>query len=418
MEPNLGSFTDDSVKRCPFPLIEQLHSQAPIYQDPKTGFFVVSSYKDISYITDHPELFSNTTTVTFGGGEGKRGYEEVQRLYDENGWRRMHTLVTADPPTHTRYRSLVDKVFTPSFVKSLEPYVTAICDELIDGFIADGTTDLHKNYCIKIPMFIIADQLGMPRNKWETFKLWSDSAIALINPALESEEWQRLVMINIEMQQYLAARQKQYQLEPTNNLLSLLANAEIDGEKLSTREFVSLGHQFLVAGNETTTGAMAQAVAMLIRDPALTPTLRSDPGKIPAFIEESLRMHAPSPHLYRRVVHDTEVGGVRMPKDTMIMISYLAGNYDPKKFSCPAQVDLQRQGIRNHLSFGRGIHHCIGNLLARAELRIAVRRLLDRLDDIRFDPAHPEPQIAPIFHVHQLDGLHIAFTPKQQGQAS
>jgi len=267
-------------------------------------------------------------------------------------------------------------------------------------------------------MFIIADQLGMPRDKWQTFKLWSDSAIALVNPALESEEWQRLVKINIEMQQYLAERQRHYQLAPANNLLSLLANAEIEGVKLSTREFVSLGHQFLVAGNETTTGGIAQAVAMLIRDPSLMGTLRSDPNKIPAFVEESLRMHAPSPHLYRRTVQDTEVGGVKMPKDTMIMISYLAGNYDPKKFSCPGQVDLQRQGLRSHLSFGRGIHHCIGNLLARAELRISLGRLLDRLDDIRFDPAHPEPQIAAIFHIHQLDGLHIAFTAKQPRQPS
>src|SRR3984957_533894 len=143
MEQKLGSFIEDSVKRCPFPLIEQLHAQAPIYKDPVSGFFVVSSYRDIAYITDHPEFFSNSTTVTFGGGEGKPGYEEVQRLYDEHGWRRMHTLVTADPPTHTRYRSLVDKIFTPGFVKSLEPYITAICQELIDAFIADGTTNLH-----------------------------------------------------------------------------------------------------------------------------------------------------------------------------------------------------------------------------------------------------------------------------------
>ena len=138
---DLASFTEDSVKRCPFPLIDQIHQRAAIYKDRVTGFFVVSSYKDISYITDHPEIFSNSTTITFGGGEGKPGYEEVQRLYDEHGWRRMHTLVTADPPTHTRYRALVDKIFTPAFVKSLESYITRICDELIDDFIAHGATN-------------------------------------------------------------------------------------------------------------------------------------------------------------------------------------------------------------------------------------------------------------------------------------
>jgi cytochrome P450 len=139
-----------------------------------------------------------------------------------------------------------------------------------------------------------------------------------------------------------------------------------------------------------------------------------DRSKLPAFVEESLRLHSPSPHLYRRVMKDTEIRGVKFTEGSMIMISYLAGNYDPGKYQCPDKVDLERPGIRNHLSFGRGIHHCIGNLLARAEIRISINRLLDRLDDIRFDPNYPEPQIAPVFHIHQLDGLRIAFTPRNR----
>jgi cytochrome P450 len=357
---------------------------------------------------------SNTTTITFGGGEAKPGYAEVQQLYDAHGWRRMHTLVTADPPVHTRYRSLVDKIFTPSFVKKLEPYVTDLCNSLIDAFIGQGTVDLQTEYCLKVPMFIIADQLGVPREDWEKFRHWSDSAISLINPALEKEEWIRLVKINIEMQQYLAMRQAQYQAEPADNLLSLIANAEIDGERLSTREFVSLGHQFLVAGNETTAGALAQAVAMLIREPAIMARLRTEREKIPAFVEESLRMHSPSPHVYRRVMADTEVGGVPLKEGQIVMVSYLSGNQDPEKYECPAQLDIDRKGIRNHLAFGRGVHHCIGNQLARAEIRIGLNCLFDRLATLAFDPALPEPRLAAVFHIHQLDSLHIAFTPAHE----
>lgn len=416
--PEYESFTEEAVQRCPFPLIDKIHEGEPVYRDPVSGYYVISRFDDIAWANDRPEIFSNQATVTFGGGPNKPGYEEVQKLYDEHGWRRLHTLVTADPPVHTRNRAISDKIFTPSFVRKLEPYITALCDELIDGFVDAGTVDLHKYYCIKIPMFIIADQLGVPRDKWETFKLWSDSAIQLSNPALSKDEWIRLVKINIEMQQYLAERQAEYQRNPADNLLSMLANVEFEGVKLTTQEFVSLGHQFLVAGNETTTGAIARCIEMLIRDPELMATVRSDPAKIPAFVEESLRIHSPSPHVYRIVKQDVEVGGTLIPEGSVVMISYMSGNYDPAKFGCPAEVDIARKGIRNHLAFGRGIHHCIGNLLARGELRIAVGRLLDRLDDIRFDPAYPEPRNAAIFHIHQLEGLNIAFSARQREQAA
>jgi cytochrome P450 len=407
-----GSFADEAVQRCPFPLIEKLHQEAPVYIDPITGFYVVSRYDDVAYISAHPELFSNTTTVILGGDDTAPSHAEVTRLYAEHGYQRLHTLVTNDPPSHTRYRAIVDKVFTASFVKGLHPYITALCNELVDEFIADGKTDLRQNYCLKIPMFVISDQLGVPREKWLTFKEWSDSAIALINPALETEERIRLVKIHIEMQQYLAKRMTEYRAAPVDNFLSHLATAELDGDTLSTAEFVSIAEQFLVAGNETTTGGIAHAIAMLIRDPALTATLRAEPAKIDNFVEEVLRMHAPSPHLYRQVLKETEISGVLLPKDSVIMLSYLAGNYDPAKYKCPEQVDLARPGIRNHLAFGRGIHYCIGNLLARSEMRVAVATILDRLADFQFDPAYPEPQFAAVYHIHQLDSLRIVFTPK------
>lgn len=415
MSEDFPSFTDEAVQRCPFPLIKRAHAEAPVYRDPTTGFFVVTRYDDIVPILEKPAVFSNTTTVVFGNTT-RPGGQEVLRLYEETGWPRMHTLTTADPPEHTRYRKMADKVFTPSFVKQLEPEVTKIVDELIDAFIDAGTVDLRTEFGIKLPMFVISDQLGVPREKWQMFKLWSDSAIALVNPGLTREKWLELAKINIEMQHYLVAKRDEYEAEPAEKLLSMLAHVELDGERLTTREFVSLSHQFLVAGNETTTGALVQAVAMLIQDPGLMQRVRADLSLLPGFIEESLRIHAPSPHLYRLAKEDVTVGGVDIPAGSVLMISYLAGNHDESRFACPDDVDLGRKGIRNHLSFGRGIHHCIGHLLARSELRIGLTRLLERLEDIRFDPAYPEPKFAALFHIHQLDSLHITFRPADQWQ--
>ena len=409
---SFGSFADREVQTCPFPFIEKLHQLAPVYIDPVTGFYVVSRYDDIAYISGHPELFSNKTTIIMGGDETDPSHEEVTQLYAESGWPRIHTLVTNDPPDHTRFRAIVDKVFTASFVKELGPSISTLCNALIDGFIDKGKVDLAQEYCLKIPMFVIADQLGVPREKWQIFKRWSDNAIALINPALAPAERIERVKTHIEMQQYLVGIMETYRAAPTDCFYSRLANVELDGQLLTAMEFASLGDQLLVAGNETTTGAIGHAAAMLIRDPELAATLRATPGKLVNFVEEVLRLHAPSPHLYRTVLQDVELSGVHVPKDSIIMLSYLAGNYDPAKFACPEKVDLNRTGIRNHLAFGRGIHYCIGNLLARSEVQYATAALLERMADFGFDPEYPEPQYAAAYHVHQLDSLKITFKAK------
>ncbi len=165
----------------------------------------------------------------------------------------------------------------------------------------------------------------------------------------------------------------------------------------------------LVAGNETTTSAIAIAVWKLINEPELATALRATPEKIGTFCEEILRLHAPSPHLYRQALEDVEIEGVTIPKGAIVQVSYLAANRDAAQFQCPEKLDLDRKGAKNHLAFGRGIHFCIGNQLARAELRIAIGRLLDRIVGLHFDPAKPEPQFAELYHVHTLDRLDVAY---------
>lgn len=404
----MDSFTNPEIQKCPYPFIARLHESAPVYRDPATGFFVIARYDDISYVSAHPELFSNQTEVIIGG-RNVPGADRVQALYEAEGFPRFHTLVTNDPPSHTHFRAIVEKVFAPSFVKSLEPYIRSLARELVDGFIGQGQVDLLHEYCVRLPVYVISDQLGVPRKDWRRIKGWSDASIALINPALDVEERLRLCRIHIELQNYLASVRKRYLAEPAESIFSRLASAEVEGERLTEEQFVNVAEQLLVAGNETTTGGIAHAIAGLIRDPALAARLRARPELVGNYVEEMLRLHAPSPHLYREALADVELGGVAIPKGSVLMLSYLAGNYDPTRYEAPDEVRLDRPGVRNHLSFGRGIHFCIGNQLARAEMRIAIEVLLEKLPALRFDPAFPEPGLAPIYHVHAMDSLHVVF---------
>jgi len=382
----MDSFSNPEVQQCPFPLIKKLHESHPIYLDPGTGFYVVSRYDDIVYISAHPELFSNKTSIIIGGDDVP-GADQVRALYEkEGGFQRFHTLVTNDPPGHTQYRKVVDKVFAPSFVKSLEPYITSMADKLIDDFIENGETNLLDAFCIRLPIYIIADQLGFPRSDWQRIKKWSDNNVALINPGLRVDERLALCKVSIELQKYLAAVRERYLKHEEQSFYSRLAVAEVDGRRLDAAQFVNVAEQLLVAGNETTTNGIAHAVVMAIQQPALLARLVADPSLIGNYTEEVLRVHAPSPHLYRQVLQNVEMGPVRITKGSILMISYLEGNHDPTHYHDPARIDLDRAGIRNHLSFGRGIHYCVGNQLARAEMRIGATRLFQRLKNLRFTP--------------------------------
>ena len=237
----------------------------------------------------------------------------------------------------------------------------------------------------------------------------SDISIEMINPTLAPERELEITDDLIEMQQYIRQRAEAYRLQPADTLLSKLVHVELDGERLNPRELISIMHQLLVAGNETTTNAIGTGIWMLLEHQEVRAQLETEPTLMANFVEEVLRLHAPSPHLYRQVLADTEIGGVPIAKNSVLILSYLAANHDEHKFSCPEDIDLKRPNARQHMAFGRGIHFCIGNQLARAEMRVAFARLLARLPRLALDPEQPLPRFATIYHTRGLENLHTVF---------
>lgn len=372
------SFTDREVYACPFPSYDRLREEQPVYLDPKSGHYILTRYDDVRKALLKVSALSNNTGVM-----GDRWAPEANALFEAHGWLPMNTLVSNDPPGHRTYRTLVDKVFTTQKVAGLEPRIQQIIDGLIDDFAGCAEIDFLEAFAVRLPMYVIAEQLGVASEDRLKFKRWSDVALESVNPVLTPEQQTSLAHEIIEMQRYMAVQVERVRAEPDDLLLSRLVNLETDGRRLDMRELQSLILQILVAGNETTTTTLALGMKTLIERPELVEEIYRNPERAGAFVEETLRVTAPLQTLFRRAVVDVEIGGVTIPAGAMVEVRFGAANRDPQQFACPAHVDLDRSNSASHLSFGAGIHMCIGNQLARGELRLAFETLTRRLSGMR-----------------------------------
>jgi cytochrome P450 len=403
------SFAQPDVQRNPMPLVRKLlAADAPITLDPITGFYVAARWQDIDYIYSRPDLFSSRSDFIFWRPDSPL-WKEMERHYRERGYLPMHTLVTADPPDHTVHRKLVDRVFTVGAVRNLVPRMTEIADALIDSMIVDGKADLFPRYAVEIPLTMIAEQMGVPKSDRRLLKRWGDVSLERLNPNVTPERELEIVDELIAMQQYIVSRAEALRQAPDGTLFSAMVHSEIDGARIEPRVLVNLMHQLLVGGHETTTSAIASAIFLMLSDPDLHARLAADHTLIPNFVEEALRQHPPVLAGYRVVLKDTEVGGVLLPKGAMLFAGHVCANFDEAKFTDPDVIDPQRRHIRQHMTFGRGIHYCIGNVLARSEISVALERLLTRAPKLHLDPNVPPPQWKLAFHTHVLDSLNVVF---------
>jgi cytochrome P450 len=398
------SFADREVSACPFPAYDRLRQEQPVYRDPKSGHYVLTRYDDVRKAMLNVAALSNDT-----GLMGDRWAPEANRRFEADGWLPMNTLVSNDPPGHRTYRSLLDKVFTAPKVASLEPRIQQIVDELIDSFAGRAEIDFLDAFAVPLPMYVIAEQLGVAREDRAMFKRWSDVAMESMDPMLTPERQVVLAGELIDMQRYMAQQIERVRAAPDDKLLSLLSNLETDGRRLDMRELQSLILQILVAGNETTTTTLALGMKTLIERPDLADEILRNPERVRPFIEETLRVTAPLQTLFRRARGDVEIGGVTIPAGSLVEVRFGAANRDPQQFACPADVDLDRRNSASHLSFGIGIHMCIGNQLARGELRLAFQTLTRRLTGLRMTRGSDSVHWMDNYTAYGPDRLWMAF---------
>jgi len=290
-------------------------------------------------------------------------------------------LIMDDPPRHTRFRRLVNKAFTLKRVEALEPWINTIANELLDE-IGTGETDIVQSYTIPLPVKIIARLMGIPGDDYSTFKRWSDTFISsLISISLEER-----MQNTMEMADYFGKIAAARHAQGADDLITALVEAEIDGESLQDWEILGFCILLLIAGNETTTNLMGNMLNILVDRPELWQRLRADRSLVEPVIEETLRYESPVQQLMRTTTREVTLSGVTIPENDLVTVFFGAANRDPKEFPNPEEFRLDRD-LRNHVSFGVGIHYCLGAPLARAEAKISLNAFLDRFPTLQHGQA-------------------------------
>ena len=399
------------VLECPYPYYERVREEAPVHQTP-LGFWAVSRYEDVLSVVRNPEMFSSLAQSNSFVTPPPPEVIEIAK----QGYPRVNTLLSNDPPSHTQFRNLVNKAFLPKRVAQLEDSIRKIANDLIDAFINDGKVDLVEQFAVGVPLTVIADALGVDRADMPKFKKWSDDSVAPLSGMLTPERQIECAHSRIEFQKYMVDRVREREENLRDDLLSDLVQARFDsgeraGEGMTMAEMLDVIAQLLVAGNETTTKLIAAATLMLVENPEQMAKVRADHSLIPNLVEEALRMEAPVQMLPRFTKDDVEVGGVVIPKGSVVMAMYGCANRDGGKYPNPDMFDIERDNARTQLAFGQGPHFCVGAALARSEARIAFELLLSRLNNIALanvdTPTHRELSMT----LRGLTNLQLTFTP-------
>ena len=415
---------DPEILECPYPAYQALHAEAPVYEVPGMGIFVVSSYELLQEVVHDPETYSSAMAVGNAALPGQAEAEEDEELLELRrtfGRANVPTLLAADPPYHRRYRSLVDKALAPRRIMGMEPYVRELVTELIDGFIDDGRVNFTKQFADELPMAVIADQIGVPRSDLKEFKRRADFAIGGIERKISSEEERAVLEAGIELQEFFLARAEERRRDPQDDMLTTLVTAELETDNgsrpLNDAEILSILQQLQVAGKETTAHLIGSAMLLLIENPDQLAAVQAEPALITNMAEEALRMESPVRALFRTTTREASLGGVDLPAGAQVMLLYAAANRDEAAFEDAACFEASRENAARHVAFSAGPHYCIGAALARLEVRVAFEEVLARMTNFRLDDDHPDPKHVPSFILRGLEDLQIRFDRTDAGAA-
>jgi cytochrome P450 len=362
----------------PYPKYAELRAKAPLHWSPLLQSWVATRYADVDAILRDQKRFSNDprqrprtraprTTVDNPGGQ---------------------SMLFVDPPEHTRLRALVNKAFAPQAIAAIAPRIQAIVQELLDQIPEPSHFDFIETLAYPLPVIVMAELLGIPPQDRAQFKRWSDQRARALEPNITPREIQEANRAAHELDDYFCGVIKARRLEPRDDLISTLVATDEAGDRLTQDELLVMLRLLLIAGNETTTNLIGNGMLALLRHPDQLQKLRAHPDLMDTAVEEMLRYDTTVQVDFRSALEDVDLGGQRIIRGQGIMLLLGAANHDPEVFHAPEQFDITRREA-SHLSFGRGVHHCLGAPLARTEARLAFTGFLERFSDIRLLTEHP-----------------------------
>jgi cytochrome P450 len=385
---------DEAMRRDPYPAYAELRRASPLFRPPGSDLWAVFDYEGVRRALGDHEAFSSAVGDKRGGS--------------------FEWLLFLDPPRHAELRAIVSRAFTPRSIAELEPRVRQISRDLLDRVVERGELDVAADFAVPLPLMVIADLLGVDRDDWPRFKGWADAIIDLGNTIVGSEAaagaaGEAFAAADAEMRGYFGGELEKRRSAPRDDLLSRLANAEVDGGRLNETELVRFVQLLVAAGTETTTNLIDNAVLCLLEHPAERARLLASPGLLPSAIEEVLRYRSPVQAMFRTPTRDVELGGRAVPAGAFVLTMIGSANRDPARFAEPDRFDVGRDP-NPHVAFGHGIHFCLGAPLSRLEARIALADFLARVRD--FEPASDGPwRPRSSFHVHGPTSLPLRFRP-------
>jgi cytochrome P450 len=413
-EIDLSTFNpfDPATLQCPFPHYAKMRAEQPVMFLPALGMYLVTTHELVGEIIRDTDTYSSA----FGNTSMPLAPELRERMMAviAEGYPRVPTMLTADPPNHTRYRRLVSKAFTPRSIADLEPTIRAITTRLIDSWIDRGRIEFVTDFAVPLPVEVIAKALNVPDDRLADFKRWSDDSIAGIGTNIGIDARLQAERGVNEFQHYFADALGQRRTHPQDDLLTHLLNARIDDDDpdvtdkrpLDMPEMLSIVQQLLVAGNETTTKMLTEMMRLLAEHPNQWAALKADPARVPAIVEETLRMSTPTQGMFRIARRDVTLGGVDIPAGSRLMIFFSSANRDENVFLQPDDFDPDRESLGEHLAFGKGTHYCLGANLSRLEGKVALQEIVKRLDSFSL-PATNDFAYHPSFMLRGLVKLDL-----------
>lgn len=374
----------------PFPAYAALRAEQPIMFDERTGYYVVSRYDDIKSVFENWETFSSENAQAPVRERGAA----AKKIMDDGGFTAYSGLSARRPPEHTRIRAAVQKAFTPRRYKALEPFIRQNVVTMIERMLAhsDNRGDLVRDLAYDVPTITILTLIGADPTQVDTFKRWSDSRAAMTWGNLSDVEQIPHAHNLVEYWQECLRLVRVAHESGGDNLTADLVTAQSEGTEISDHEIASVVYSLLFAGHETTTTLISNALRVLLARPEQWQQVVDDPSKAPAAIDEVLRFSGSIVGWRRKALADAEVGGVAIPQGSELLLLMGSANRDEERFENGDDFDISRGNAREHLSFGFGIHYCVGNMLAKLQTKIVleeVARLAPFLtlvspDDIEF----------------------------------
>ena len=410
-------FRTNSLVTDPYSYFDYLREKGRVWREPHHGVVMVTGYEEAVAVYRDTATFSSCNSVSgpFPGFPVPLSGDDVSALIEKHRDELPFNdqITTMDPPKHTAHRGLLMKLITPKRLKENEDFMWRLADRQIDEILGKGECEFIGQFAGPFTLLVIADLLGVPEADHASFRAQMGRG-SLGSTGGHEMEHSPLEFLYRRFSEYVDDRRR----EPRGDVLTGLATATFpDGSTPEVIDVVRVAANLFAAGQETTVRLLAVAMQLIGERPDLQKQLREDSGRILNFVEECLRYESPVKGDFRLARVATKVGGVEIPAGTTLMVLNGAANRDPHRFERPTEFWSDRPNAREHLAFGQGPHTCPGAPLARAETRIGIERLLDRITDIRISDAAHGPagarryEYAPTYILRGLQKLHLEFTP-------